>query len=73
MFVISVTAVKQGYEDFLRYKADNMVNYSDGKFDTFTSSFGLVFTAANLENDKLRQKLIKRENTKNDEIFIDFD
>lgn len=26
IFVISVTAVKQGYEDFLRYRADNMVN-----------------------------------------------
>ncbi|XP_070504807.1 phospholipid-transporting ATPase IF isoform X2 [Chironomus tepperi] len=28
LFVISVTAVKQGYEDFLRYRADNMVNKS---------------------------------------------
>lgn len=30
-FVISVTAVKQGYEDFLRHKADNVVNRSLGK------------------------------------------
>lgn len=28
MFVICVTAAKQGYEDFLRYRADNMVNES---------------------------------------------
>jgi phospholipid-translocating ATPase len=26
--VIAVTAAKQGYEDFLRYRADNMVNKS---------------------------------------------
>jgi phospholipid-translocating ATPase len=26
VFVISVTAAKQGYENFLRYRADNMVN-----------------------------------------------
>lgn len=31
VFVIAVTAAKQGYEDFLRYRADNMVNYSFGK------------------------------------------
>lgn len=31
IFVISVTAVKQGYEDFLRYRTDNMVNFSSGK------------------------------------------
>lgn len=31
VFVIAVTAAKQGYEDFLRYRADNMVNYSHGK------------------------------------------
>lgn len=30
MFVISVTAVKQGYEDYLRHKADNLVNRSFG-------------------------------------------
>jgi phospholipid-translocating ATPase len=28
VFVICVTAAKQGYEDFLRYRADNMVNKS---------------------------------------------
>ncbi|XP_055682431.1 phospholipid-transporting ATPase IF isoform X2 [Lutzomyia longipalpis] len=28
VFVISVTAMKQGYEDYLRHRADNMVNYS---------------------------------------------
>lgn len=28
VFVIAVTAAKQGYEDFLRYRADNMVNKS---------------------------------------------
>ncbi|XP_055585323.1 phospholipid-transporting ATPase IF isoform X2 [Uranotaenia lowii] len=28
VFVISVTAAKQGYENYLRYRADNMVNYS---------------------------------------------
>lgn len=28
VFVISVTATKQGYEDYLRYKADNVVNHS---------------------------------------------
>ncbi|KAJ6639417.1 Phospholipid-transporting ATPase IH [Pseudolycoriella hygida] len=28
VFVISVTAAKQGYEDFLRHRADTMVNYS---------------------------------------------
>lgn len=28
VFVICVTATKQGYEDFLRFKADNMVNKS---------------------------------------------
>lgn len=32
IFVISVTAVKQGYEDYLRHKADNLVNRSFGKF-----------------------------------------
>lgn len=31
MFVVSVTAVKQGYEDFLRHKADNVVNRSLGE------------------------------------------
>lgn len=31
VFVIAVTAAKQGYEDFLRHRADNMVNYSFGK------------------------------------------
>ena len=30
VFVITVTAAKQGYEDFLRYRADNMVNLSMG-------------------------------------------
>lgn len=28
IFVISVTAAKQGYEDLLRYRADNIVNKS---------------------------------------------
>ncbi|XP_053678428.1 phospholipid-transporting ATPase IF [Anopheles nili] len=28
VFVIAVTAAKQGYENFLRYRADNMVNFS---------------------------------------------
>ncbi|XP_052565195.1 phospholipid-transporting ATPase IF isoform X2 [Culex pipiens pallens] len=28
VFVIAVTATKQGYENYLRYRADNMVNYS---------------------------------------------
>lgn len=28
MFVICVTAAKQGYEDFLRYRADNIVNHA---------------------------------------------
>jgi phospholipid-translocating ATPase len=28
VFVICVTAAKQGYEDFLRFRADNMVNKS---------------------------------------------
>ncbi|XP_055524326.1 phospholipid-transporting ATPase IF isoform X2 [Wyeomyia smithii] len=28
VFVISVTAAKQGYENYLRYRADNVVNYS---------------------------------------------
>ncbi|XP_058444324.1 phospholipid-transporting ATPase IF isoform X2 [Malaya genurostris] len=28
VFVISVTAAKQGYENYLRYRADNMVNYA---------------------------------------------
>ncbi|XP_035909215.1 probable phospholipid-transporting ATPase IF isoform X2 [Anopheles stephensi] len=28
VFVIAVTAAKQGYESFLRYRADNMVNFS---------------------------------------------
>lgn len=28
MFVIAVTAAKQGYEDYLRHRADNMVNHS---------------------------------------------
>lgn len=32
VFVISVTAAKQGYEDFLRHRADNMVNYSYGMY-----------------------------------------
>lgn len=32
VFVISVTAVKQGFEDFLRHKADNVVNRSFGEF-----------------------------------------
>lgn len=31
IFVISVTAIKQGYEDFLRFRTDNMVNFSSGK------------------------------------------
>lgn len=30
VFVVSVTAVKQGYEDYLRHKADNLVNRSFG-------------------------------------------
>lgn len=30
IFVISVTAIKQGYEDYLRHKADNVVNRSAG-------------------------------------------
>ncbi|XP_058811248.1 phospholipid-transporting ATPase IF [Topomyia yanbarensis] len=28
VFVISVTAAKQGYENYLRYRVDNMVNYA---------------------------------------------
>jgi phospholipid-translocating ATPase len=28
IFVIAVTAAKQGYEDLLRYRADNIVNQS---------------------------------------------
>lgn len=30
VFVISATAIKQGYEDYLRHKADNLVNRSYG-------------------------------------------
>lgn len=30
VFVIAVTAAKQGYEDVLRYRTDNMVNASPG-------------------------------------------
>lgn len=30
IFVVAVTAIKQGYEDYLRHKADNMVNRSFG-------------------------------------------
>lgn len=37
MFVVSVTAVKQGYEDFLRHKADNVVNRSFG--ESFNKTF----------------------------------
>lgn len=49
IFVISVTAIKQGYEDFLRFRTDNMVNFSSGKrwyieimqsgLDHYTSSY----------------------------------
>lgn len=31
IFVISATAIKQGYEDYLKHKADNIVNRSPGK------------------------------------------
>lgn len=31
VFVIAVTAAKQGYEDILRYKTDNIVNCSPGE------------------------------------------
>lgn len=31
-FMVLVTAVKQGYEDWLRHKADNKVNNQIGKF-----------------------------------------
>lgn len=37
VFVIAVTAAKQGYEDFLRHRADNMVNYSFGKLSALVS------------------------------------
>lgn len=30
VFVVAVTAIKQGYEDYLRHKADNLVNRSFG-------------------------------------------
>lgn len=32
LFVVSVTAVKQGYEDYLRHRADILVNRSFGEF-----------------------------------------
>lgn len=32
VFVVAVTAAKQGYEDFLRYKTDNIINRSPGNF-----------------------------------------
>lgn len=32
LFVISATAVKQGYEDYLRHRADILVNQSFGMF-----------------------------------------
>lgn len=35
IFVISVTAMKQGYEDYLRHKADNLVNRSFGMICPF--------------------------------------
>lgn len=31
VFVIAVTAAKQGYEDILRYRTDNVVNRSPGR------------------------------------------
>lgn len=31
IFVIAITATKQGYEDFLRHKSDNIVNSTTGK------------------------------------------
>lgn len=37
IFVISATAIKQGYEDYLRHKADNLVNRSYGT--EFTECF----------------------------------
>lgn len=32
VFVIAVTAAKQGYEDILRYRTDNVVNRSPGTY-----------------------------------------
>lgn len=31
LFVVSVTAIKQGYEDYLRHRADILVNRSFGE------------------------------------------
>lgn len=41
VFVIAVTAAKQGYEDFLRYKTDNIVNCSPGK--TYLKKFIFLY------------------------------
>lgn len=42
VFVIAVTAAKQGYEDFLRHRADNMVNYSFGNFFFFIKNVSFL-------------------------------
>lgn len=42
VFVISVTAAKQGYEDFLRHRADNMVNYSYGMYSKIKQNQAFV-------------------------------
>lgn len=43
IFVIAVTAAKQGYEDYLRYRADNVVNYALGK--SYSVKLEIVFNA----------------------------
>lgn len=58
VFVIAVTAAKQGYEDYLRYRADNVVNYAFGKPYIYTihcpvfifKSFLLLFTVTVIRN-----------------------
>lgn len=55
IFVVSVTAIKQGYEDYLRHKADNLVNRSFGiKINLI---FGYILPAHTFEVIEKRNSL----------------
>lgn len=48
VFVIAVTAAKQGYEDYLRHRADNMVNYSLGRYSAYLNETTYITIELNI-------------------------
>lgn len=57
VFVIAVTAAKQGYEDILRYRTDNVVNRSPGRCSTVSSTYEI--TLGTVSSSQLAVTIIK--------------